>query len=74
MGFNQMGHLVMTLTLGSRPKQMHGKVWAENAIWESHTHSQECEGVSPHIPKWIPTLEVGETYFKSGLRGQNSLV
>ncbi len=38
----------------------------------------ECEGMSPHTPKWIPTLGVGISmdfleYLESGLRGQNSL-
>jgi len=37
---------VMTLTLGSQSKQGYGKVQAENAIWESHSHSWErCERV-----------------------------
>jgi len=49
----------MTLTLGSWPRQRHGKVRIESATWESHLHSQECEGLNPHIPKWIPTLGVG---------------
>jgi hypothetical protein len=52
---------VMTLTLGLQPKQRHGKVWAENAAWESHLHSlnvKKCEEMNPHIPKWTPTLGV----------------
>jgi len=38
-------------------------MWAKNAIQESHLHSGECEGVcegmNPHIHKWIPTLKIG---------------
>jgi len=52
---------VTTLALGLRPMQEHGKVWAENATQESHSHSErvkECEGLSSHIPKWIPTLKI----------------
>jgi hypothetical protein len=52
---------VTTLTLSSRPKQTHGKVQAESVTQESHLHSQECEGMNPHTPKWIPTLGVGIT-------------
>jgi hypothetical protein len=67
----------MTLILGSQPRQRHGKVWAESTTWESHLHSQECEGMNPHIPKWTFILGVGipmefrisNKYF----RGQNSL-
>jgi hypothetical protein len=44
--------VVTTLTLGLRPRQRHGKVWADNATWE-------CEGMNPHTPKWTPILEVG---------------
>jgi hypothetical protein len=33
---------VMTVALGSQPRQGHGKVRAKNATWESHSHSQEC--------------------------------
>jgi hypothetical protein len=36
---------VMTLPLGLRPMQGHGKVWAKNATQESHSHSWECERV-----------------------------
>jgi hypothetical protein len=49
----------MTLTLGSRPRQRHGKVWVKNATQESHLHSRECEGLNPHAPKWTPILKVG---------------
>jgi len=50
---------VMTLTLSSWPRKKHGKVWTESATWESHLHSQECEGMNPHTPKWTPTLGIG---------------
>jgi hypothetical protein len=49
---------VMTLALGSRPKQRHGKVWAKSTTQESHLHSWECEGMNPHTPKWTPTLGI----------------
>jgi hypothetical protein len=32
---NTMSIVVTTLTLGSQPRQGHGKVWAESAIWEA---------------------------------------
>jgi hypothetical protein len=35
----------MTLTLGLQPRQGHGKVRAENVIWESHSHFWVCERV-----------------------------
>jgi hypothetical protein len=53
---------VMSLTLGSLPKQRHGKVHAKSATRESHSHfrsASECEGMSPHTLKWIPILGVG---------------
>jgi hypothetical protein len=37
--------IVMTLTLGLKPRQGHGKVKAESATWESHSHSRKCEGM-----------------------------
>jgi hypothetical protein len=49
---------VTTLTLGSQPKQRHEKVQVEGATRESHLHSQKCEGMNPHTPKWTPTLGV----------------
>ncbi len=49
---------VTTLALGLRPKQGHGKVWVESATQKSLSHSQECEGLSPHTLKWIPILRV----------------
>jgi hypothetical protein len=46
-------------TLGLRPpRQMHGRVLAKSATEEPHLHSQECEGMNPHILKWTPTLGV----------------
>ncbi len=51
--------IVMTLALGLQPRQKHGKVGANSATQEPHLHSWECEGMNPHIPKWIPTLGVG---------------
>jgi hypothetical protein len=48
-----------TLVLGLRPRQGHRKVQAESVTRESHLHSwsvRECEGMNPHIPKWIPIL------------------
>ncbi len=54
--------VVTTLSLGSQPRQGHGKVRVESVIRESHSHSRElknCEGMSPHTPKWTPTLGVG---------------
>jgi hypothetical protein len=56
-----LGLDVTTLSLGLLSKQGHGRVWAESATRESHSHSQECERVwkmSPHIPKWTSTLGV----------------
>jgi len=35
----------MTLAFGLQPMQGHGKVGAENETRESHSHSQDCEGV-----------------------------
>ncbi len=53
---------VITLTWASRPKQRHGKVQAKMQHG-SHIHIfgnvKECEGMSPHTPKWTPTLGVG---------------
>jgi hypothetical protein len=48
---------------------------------KSHIHTpksaKECEGMSPHIPKWIRTLGVGVSMdfriFKECFEGQNSL-
>jgi hypothetical protein len=69
---------VTTLTLGLWPRQGHGKVQAKNPKpQKSHSHSQDCKGMNPHIPKWTPTLEVGISMhswiFKNNLKGQNSL-
>jgi len=50
---------VTTLTLGSRPRQRHGKVQVGSATWESYLHSRECEGMNPHTPKWTFILGVG---------------
>jgi len=57
-------HLVTTLALGLRPKQGHGKVQAESAAWESHSHFLECEKVwrnepthsqmDSHFGSWSP--------------------
>jgi hypothetical protein len=58
----KMGHLVMTLALGSWPKQMHGKVWVGSAIWQSHTHFQKCGRVWKSEPmhcQIIATLILG---------------
>jgi hypothetical protein len=49
----------MTLALGLRPRQKHGKMQAKNVTQESHLHSWECEGMISHTLKWIPTLGVG---------------
>jgi hypothetical protein len=38
--FTLMG--VIILVLGLQPKQRHGKMWADNATLESHSHSREC--------------------------------
>jgi hypothetical protein len=69
---------VMTLTLGSRPKQRHGKVWAKSTTQESHFHSRECEGMNPHtLPSGLPLWELesfwSREYSKKYIRGQNSL-
>jgi hypothetical protein len=40
-----LGLDVTTLTLGSLPRQRHGKVWAKSATQESHSHFWECEKV-----------------------------
>jgi len=50
---------VMTLVLGSRPKQRHRKVRVRNATQKSYLHSLECEGMNQHIPKWTIILGVG---------------
>jgi hypothetical protein len=53
--------IVTTLALGLRPRQRHRKVQAESATQESHSHFwsvRKCEGMSPHIPKWTPTLGI----------------
>jgi hypothetical protein len=49
--------------------------------FESHTHTpgnvKKCEGMSPHIPKWIVILELESLwsfeFSENNLRGQNSL-
>jgi hypothetical protein len=60
--FIDNGQFVTTLTLGSRPKQGHGMVWAKMQP-RSHIHTfgsvRKCEGMSPHTPKWTPTLGIG---------------
>jgi hypothetical protein len=48
---------VTTLALSSWPRQKLGKVWAINHI-HILGNVGECEGMSPHTPKWIPTLGV----------------
>jgi hypothetical protein len=45
----------MTLALGSQPKQRHGKVQDKSAIWESHSHFQECGKVR----EWGQTFPSG---------------
>jgi hypothetical protein len=50
--------IVTTLALGSRPKQMDGKLWAENATQESHLHFWECEGMNPYIPSGLLLWEL----------------
>ncbi len=45
----------MTLTLGSQPKQRHGKMHDKSAIWESHSHCQECGKVR----EWAQTFPSG---------------
>jgi hypothetical protein len=53
-----VSHYVMTLALGSQPRQRHGKVQAKNATRESDLHPQECEGmnsnsqVDSHFGSW----------------------
>jgi hypothetical protein len=53
---------VATLALGSRPRQGVARLRAK---WETREHStcsrecKECEGMSPHTPKWTPLLGVG---------------
>jgi len=44
------------------PNFGHGKVWVENATHTFHTpgSARECEGMSPNIFKWTPTLVVGD--------------
>jgi len=53
--------IVMTLTLGIRLRQGHGKVRAKVQP-RNHIHTLEsageCEGMSPHTPKWIAILGV----------------
>ncbi len=53
--------IVMTLTLGIQLRQGHGKVRARVQP-ENHIHTLEnageCEGMSPHTPKWIAILGV----------------
>ncbi len=56
----------MTLTLGLRPRQMHGKVRAKNATWESHLHSHlgfpfwELESL--WNPKFLKRYFMGQTH------------
>jgi hypothetical protein len=53
---------IVTLILGSWPRQKLVKVLAKNEARESHSCSHECRrmwGNEPHIPKWAPTLGVG---------------
>jgi hypothetical protein len=56
---------VTILTLGLRPKQGPGKVRAESATWESHSHFQKCKRVwrnesthsqvDSHFGNWNPS-------------------
>ncbi len=52
---------VMTLTLGSWPRQGHGRCGSIMQL-RSHIHipknARECEGMNPHTPKWTFTLGV----------------
>jgi hypothetical protein len=58
----ERAHDVATLALGSRPRQGATRLRAK---WETREHStcsrecKECEGMSPHTPKWTPMLGVG---------------
>jgi len=57
----------MTLTLGLRPRQRHGKVQAESVTSKSHLHSQ----MDSHFGNWKP---YGVPNFQRDiLGGQNSL-
>jgi len=61
--------VVMTLTLGSSPRQKHGKVRARSVTRKSHLHFQECEGMNPHIPNfgsWNPYRILN---FQRGIQG-----
>jgi hypothetical protein len=80
VGFNdqEISHTstVVTLTLGSRPRQGLVKLWAKSEAHESHLCSWECEGMKPHAPKWPPILGVGvsmDYWIKGRLQGPNSL-
>jgi hypothetical protein len=59
---------VVTVSLGSQPKQGFAKVWASKGAsqeWSSRVtfhvpvSLEMCEGMNPHTPKWYPTLKVG---------------
>jgi hypothetical protein len=69
-------YIIMTLTLGLRPRQRHGKMRVNNHI---HTlrNARKCKGMSPHTPKWTPTLGIGVPMdFESSdsdLKGKKSL-
>jgi hypothetical protein len=40
-----LGIYVTTQALGLQPKEGLGKMRAENATWESHSHSSKCKRV-----------------------------
>jgi len=53
---------VTTLTLGSRPKQGAWKGAGQECnlgVTFTFKNARECKGMSPHTPKWAPTLGVG---------------
>jgi hypothetical protein len=54
---------VVTLALGSRPRQKACKGAGQDWAWELHSHApgsaKECEGKNPRTPKWTPMLGIG---------------
>jgi hypothetical protein len=77
---------VTTLALGSWPRQRHGKLSCRLGVQPTiHIHIRgsvrKCEGMSPHTPKWTPTLGIGimmEYWWspessRNNLRGQHPM-
>jgi hypothetical protein len=73
---------VVTLALGSRPRQGGCKVAGQEGSLGVTYHvprsAKECEGMNPHTPKWTPCWELESQWTpessKRNSRGQNPSV